>query len=297
MSTARNLSRLVQGLGALGLLTLVAVLTTTIDAAVFHSLPAPGGVIATLVAAALVATVLRGVGLAASRARTVRAGRAVLGRGQPADVDGREVIVIRDERLFACCAGWLKPRIVVTSAAVARLPPDQLRAVLAHEAAHAERRDPLRLLLAAIAAETLSFLPGARRLERRYRELLEVAADCTAAREVGRGPLAGALVSFTDQERNGARGPSAARVDGLLGARQRLGARGLASDGVVLGLLAAGALAATARTGCLAWSSGATTCAAEQPSMAALVAVLSLSAAFLVLGSCGQRARRATICY
>jgi len=53
--------------------------------------------------------------------------------------------VLADERPRAFCAGLIRPRVYVSSGAIALLDGAALAAVLAHERHHASRRDPLRL--------------------------------------------------------------------------------------------------------------------------------------------------------
>jgi Zn-dependent protease with chaperone function len=80
----------------------------------------------------------------------------------------------------AFTAGWLSPRIYVSACLPGRLSPAELRAVLAHEAAHLRRRDPLRLSLLRFLACTLFWLPAARRLTEDIADEAEVRADDAA---------------------------------------------------------------------------------------------------------------------
>ena len=64
----------------------------------------------------------------------------------------------------AFTVGWFTPRIFVARALSQALPEAELEAVLAHEVAHARRRDPLRLFLLRGLANTLFWLPAIRRL-------------------------------------------------------------------------------------------------------------------------------------
>lgn len=90
---------------------------------------------------------------------------------------------------FAYCAGLFFPRIVVSRGLVDALTPKQLGIVLAHEHAHAQRRDNLRRVLAGVG---LWFMP--RRLRRRLLGDLAVAAemacDQAAAQRAGGVDLA-----------------------------------------------------------------------------------------------------------
>lgn len=142
----------------------------------------------------------------------------------------------------AFCAGFLRPRVYVSTGALAALSEPELVAVLAHERHHARRRDPLRLLIARTAAEGLFFLPVLRRLAERYAALAELAAD-DAARHATGGPkaLASALLVFDSHPSSAAVGISPQRIDYLLGApvRWELPALLLAGSAVTLAALAA----------------------------------------------------------
>lgn len=81
-------------------------------------------------------------------------------------------------------AGLLAPLVLVSTGLRSRLAPQHLAAVLAHERAHAGRRDPLRML--AVALLCAAHGPATRRLLVADAALAcEEAADELAAREVG----------------------------------------------------------------------------------------------------------------
>jgi hypothetical protein len=77
-------------------------------------------------------------------------------------------------RLF--CAGWLRPRIYVSTGALLGLANDDLRTALAHQRQHARRRDGLRLAVARAVAQGLPFLPVLRTLVGRYARHIELTA-------------------------------------------------------------------------------------------------------------------------
>lgn len=132
----------------------------------------------------------------------------------------RGVFVIEDARPEAFCAGLLRPRVYITSGALARLDEPGLQAVLAHERHHADRRDPLRLATSRVIARSLFFLPVLRELSSDQRILTELSADDSAvsACEGDRSALARAMLSFTEAPRSDpASGIDPARVDYLLG--------------------------------------------------------------------------------
>jgi Peptidase family M48 len=155
-----------------------------------------------------------------------------------------EALVIDDERPRAFCAGLLRPRVYVTSGAVAMLDESSLEAVLAHERHHANRRDPLRLAVGRVLAGALFFLPGLRELGRRHETLAELGADegAIGAATGNRAALARAMLSFSDAARPGdPAGVDPERIDHLLGEAPdwRFPALVVAAAVGTLGLLAA----------------------------------------------------------
>jgi Zn-dependent protease with chaperone function len=86
----------------------------------------------------------------------------------------------------AFTAGWLWPRVYVARVMTHRLQTEELAAVLAHEHAHARRRDPARLSLLRFMGCLLFWLPALRRLAADVADEAEIAADDEAGR---RSPL------------------------------------------------------------------------------------------------------------
>jgi len=138
-----------------------------------------------------------------------------------ADVEGCRALVIDEERPQAFCSGLWRPRVYVSRGTLDLLAPDQLAAVVAHEAHHARRRDPLRLFVARALGEGLFFLPALGRLADRYAALAELAADEAAVSRGGPRPLAGALLAFDQTPNAAVVGIAPERVDHLLGGRPR----------------------------------------------------------------------------
>jgi hypothetical protein len=137
------------------------------------------------------------------------------------DVQGCRALIVDSQKPQAFCAGLWRPRVYVSRATLDRLPPDQVAAVVAHEAHHARRRDPLRLLVARALGEGLFFLPALGRLADRYAALAELAADEAAVSRGGRRPLAAALLAFEETPNVAVVGIAPERVDHLLGERPR----------------------------------------------------------------------------
>jgi Zn-dependent protease with chaperone function len=148
-----------------------------------------------------------------SAARRLARGLAQL---RPDPHDG--VLVIEDEHADAFCAGLFRPRVYITTGALAKLDEQSLNAVLVHERHHARRRDPLRLAAGRVMARSLFFLPGVRELRQGQQMLTEVSADesALAAASGDRSVLARAMLSFGDGAGSSSR-IDPVRVEYLLG--------------------------------------------------------------------------------
>jgi hypothetical protein len=157
--------------------------------------------------------------LAASR----RLHRALLGGRPRRRVRVRvwgDVLVIDDERPRAFCAGLLRPRVYVSTGAVALLDEVALRAVLMHERHHMHRHDPLRLAIGRVIARALFFAPALKAVVARQEALAELSADEHAlnAAPVNRSALARAMLTFSERSRpDDPSGVDPERVDYLLG--------------------------------------------------------------------------------
>ncbi len=153
--------------------------------------------------------------------------------------------------------GVLRPMVLLPMAALAGLPPEQLRLIVAHELAHIRRWDSL-VNLGQVVVETLLFYhPGVWWLSRRVRGERELACDDLVLHGGGREravDYARALSSLAALPRTpvlapGARGGSlTSRVERILGVdRGGSGARGLrlvaAAAGLVVALFATSGLA------------------------------------------------------
>ena len=199
--------------------------------------------------------------------------------------------VIEDEQPRAFCAGWISPRVYVSSAAVSRLDEAALDALLAHEFHHARRRDPLRLAVGRVLARALFFVPGLDELVQRQQDLAEFGADETA---MSSGPdgvsgLARAMLAFSEPAPGVASaGIDPRRVDHLLGASPswRFPTLLCLSAAAVLGLV--GALAVLAGQ----VAAGSATLAPPFLSRQPCVIVLALIPGALALGCAGAAQRR-----
>ena len=157
------------------------------------------GVVAGVLVALAVAA--RAIVLARRTARAVRSlRRAPTMPPRLADAVARaglfEITVLIGDARVAFCAGVWRPRLYISTAAVAGLHADELDAVLAHELAHARRRDPLRGLLSRAGADVLFFVPIARWWHEHRAVTAELAADRAAVARAGTSALAGALLGL-----------------------------------------------------------------------------------------------------
>jgi Zn-dependent protease with chaperone function len=148
-------------LAALAITALLLAAIVTLDALRFHVPAIAAGNHSPLdvhtAGLALLLVVQAVVGVRAWRSLRPQAALARRLRALPViecrTVGSHEVRVVADPRPLAFCAAHLRPAAYVTDAALARLTPDQLAAVVAHEAHHARRRDPLRLVVARTLAD------------------------------------------------------------------------------------------------------------------------------------------------
>lgn len=161
----------------------------------------------------LTAGLLRGALVFAGQWRqTSRLVRALRGRrvalpGPVAAVAGEvglsgRVDLVSHHRPVAFTYGFLRPRVMVSTALVEALPPAELAAVLHHERYHAQARDPFRVALSRAVSGAFPFFTPARDLAGRFLLAKELAADEYAVERCGGpDPLVGALVRLLEAAR------------------------------------------------------------------------------------------------
>ncbi len=118
-------------------------------------------------------------------------GRATVAAGLRTE----RVRVVRGLPMPAFTTGWIAPRVIVAADLHERLTPDELTAVLAHEAVHLRRRDPLRLFALRALASLLFWLPVLRRLAADLEDEVEITADDEVAQRLAL-PLASAVLKL-----------------------------------------------------------------------------------------------------
>jgi BlaR1 peptidase M56 len=229
-----RLYRLQLGLGAAGLAASALVLTAGVRSVHVHptgahrldlaglqlTYPAVNAAAAVLLALAALGAVVLVVAVRAVW-RQVGAQRRVL-RALPVArtlSDHPAVLVVETATPLAFCAGWLRPRVYVSTGVLDRLSDRELQAVLAHEHQHGALRDPLRLAVSRVLCQALFFLPVLRSLHTTYAGAAELTADAAAREAVGgaTGPLASAMLAVGTTDDGAVTGIAPERVDALLG--------------------------------------------------------------------------------
>ena len=103
-------------------------------------------------------------------------------------------VLVDHEQPAAYCVAGPHPTVILTTAALQTLDPDQVDAVLAHERAHLASHHHRLLAIARIGRQILPFLPLMREADTQITRLVEMHADDAATATRGTGPLAAALV-------------------------------------------------------------------------------------------------------
>lgn len=115
-------------------------------------------------------------------------------------LDAHEVLVIAGLPIPAFTAGpWLRPRVYVAEALMVgedSLSTEEVVAVLAHEAAHVRRRDPMRFLALRLMARALFWVPALRAIAEDIADEAEIIADDAASAVTGPLTVASALVKL-----------------------------------------------------------------------------------------------------
>jgi Zn-dependent protease with chaperone function len=147
----------------------------------------------------LVTTLALCAGVLRRLQRTHRVASTLGFLAEPAPLSRCEII--ESSERFAYCIGLWRPKVVISRGLESALSTDELNAVVAHEHAHAARRDNLRHGLAALALLPLG--PRARRALLADLSLAsEEACDHAALRPSGdAGALLGALATFQPDRR------------------------------------------------------------------------------------------------
>jgi Zn-dependent protease with chaperone function len=158
----------------------------------------PGGATVAGIGLTLAAAVLARTALTAiTHLRAVR--RQAVRHAQTARLVGRRepvlgAVLVDHAQPAAYCVAGPHPTVILTTAALQALDPDQVDAVLAHERAHLSYRHHRLLAIARIGRQMLPFLPLMRDADMQITRLVEMHADDAATAGRDAGPLATALV-------------------------------------------------------------------------------------------------------
>ncbi|MQA87443.1 MAG: M48 family metalloprotease [Streptosporangiales bacterium] len=156
--------------------------------------------------------------------------------------DDLDALVLDCDKPAAYCLPGRRRRVVVTTAALAMLDRDQLRAVLAHERAHLDERHHLVLAAAEAVDRAFPGVPLFRHARAEIARLIELLADDIAARRHKRRTVAAALLTVAatpvPADAFGAAGQGVfARIRRLLVPHQPLGRGTQALASAAVGLL------------------------------------------------------------
>lgn len=113
-----------------------------------------------------------------------------------AGVSPGRVDAFRSPDLVVFVHGYSRSRIAISSAVSDALTDNELTAVLAHEAHHLQKRDPLRRSVADVLARGMFMFPVVAELRDHFLLATEIDADRSAMQRTDRGALAGAILKF-----------------------------------------------------------------------------------------------------
>lgn len=173
-----------------------------------------------------VAVVRLGFGVVALR-RLLRTTSNCVGADGAAAAE--EVAAVRGVRVVAspalsgaCAVGFVRPRIVVGAALVARLDRQALRAVVLHEAAHLSRYDDWTGLLRQFIVAVAGFHPAVWCIARQIEHESEAACDRLVVDALGAPLVYASALAHVAEQASTSRCPSMVLAPGVLVRRSRL---------------------------------------------------------------------------
>lgn len=96
-----------------------------------------------------------------------------------------EFIIVSHPIPLAITMGFIRPKILLSTGLISLLNDDELEAVIAHEMAHKENRDPLTIFLITLCSSTMWYIPILKWFNQQYRIIKELAADEYAIEKQG----------------------------------------------------------------------------------------------------------------
>ena len=161
------------------------------------------------------------------------------------DLSQTAVVVVRNNKLTAYTIGLCKPKIIVSSALIAKLSHEQLEAVVLHELHHLRSRHLLWLLLSKLISSLFFFIPLVEYLAQQLKTEFELAADAfVVEKQKTRDHLCGSL-ALNIQYAGGiiphfATSPIEKRVESLVSNKvslEKIGTRQLSVSLLSIGLM------------------------------------------------------------
>lgn len=140
-----------------------------------HDKPGPLLVISALFALLVLGDgIRRGVRAWRSTRELMRSSEPILTRSLR---DGAELTVINVREPVVAVVGSWRQHIIAARSVAAACDDEEFRQVLAHEAAHMDARDNLKLLMLLMMPDALAWLPAGRALSEHWRAATELEAD------------------------------------------------------------------------------------------------------------------------
>ncbi len=87
------------------------------------------------------------------------------------------IIVVKNDQLFAMTFGFIKPRIAISNAWQTHFTIEEIESVLLHEHFHCRNRDPLKFLIIRILLEGIAYIPILTSVVHYYKTWRELLAD------------------------------------------------------------------------------------------------------------------------
>jgi beta-lactamase regulating signal transducer with metallopeptidase domain len=87
------------------------------------------------------------------------------------------IIVVRDTSFMALATGWLKPKIMVSSAIMDMFNRREVESILLHEYCHCKKYDPLKAFIARLIVDSMGYIPLVKPIINYYKIWKEIIAD------------------------------------------------------------------------------------------------------------------------
>ncbi|OME75948.1 hypothetical protein BK120_30255 [Paenibacillus sp. FSL A5-0031] len=118
-----------------------------------------------------------------------------------------EIIVIKESAFVALSFGLLKPRILISTGAIARFNDEEIEAILFHELYHCKSYHPLQMNFLTLLSKGLAFVPVIKDLTHYYAIWTELLADRYAiSRMSTEAPIGQVLLSLIKSHKNSVAG-------------------------------------------------------------------------------------------